>query len=141
MVKNDGTTPGFLTRDTPEISADKRGSGIVKLHLPRFTTRMTQTSKKLSKGWRANCDVQLLLYDTDPREPDIYELSRVTDYVVSYTCKGNTTTESEIDIMSSLISASSTLGTDDELLKTKKLINCFFIEQNHKQARMCGRVP
>jgi hypothetical protein len=43
--------------------------------------------------------VQLLLYDSDPRNPDLYEISKVTDYIVSYACKGNSKMETEVDTM------------------------------------------
>ena len=48
------------------------------------------------QSWRANCDVQILLYDSNPKAPDISEISRVTDYVVAYSCKGNATLKEEI---------------------------------------------
>jgi hypothetical protein len=56
---------------------------------------MIQTSLKTLQSWRSNCDVQLILYDSDPRNPDLSELAKVTDYVVSYACKGNCTHEAE----------------------------------------------
>ena len=64
---------------------------------------MVQSSLNLMRMWRANCDVQLLLFESDPRNPDLLEMSKVTDYVVSYTCKGNLSMESEVDVLSSLV--------------------------------------
>ena len=47
------------------------------------------------QSWRANCDVQLLLYESDPLRPDPAEIAKVTDYVVAYACKGNATMAAE----------------------------------------------
>jgi hypothetical protein len=94
-------TPGFVLNNTPEIR--KETNGTVKLCLARNTTRMIQSSIKLLQLWRGNCDVQLLLYDSDPRNPDLYEISKVTDYIVSYACKGNSKMETEVDTMRTLV--------------------------------------
>jgi hypothetical protein len=32
-----------------------------------------------------------MIYDSDPAFPDLAEIAEVTDYVVSYACKGNIT--------------------------------------------------
>jgi hypothetical protein len=64
-------------------------SGFKRLELPRTNRRTVQSSLYLLQGWRANCDVQLILYDSDPTNPDCVELAKVTDYVVVYVCKGN----------------------------------------------------
>jgi len=48
-----------------------------------------QTSVKILQAWRANCNIKLLLYNSDPRRVDPREIAQVTDYVVSYACKGN----------------------------------------------------
>jgi GTPase SAR1 family protein len=51
----------------------------------------------LVQGWRANCDIQILLYDCDPCNPDPEEIARVTDYIVAYQCKGNDSFQKERD--------------------------------------------
>jgi hypothetical protein len=101
VTKGTCDTPGFPLRSNPGIV--KETNGTYKLSLQRNTTRMVQSSTKLLRLWRANCDVQLILYRSDPRKPDLFEISKVTDYVVSYACKGNSTTESEIASMDPLI--------------------------------------
>jgi hypothetical protein len=50
-----------------------------------------QTSLYCLQAWRGNCDIQLLIYDTDPCNPDPAEIAKVTNYVVGYACKGNVT--------------------------------------------------
>ena len=64
--------------------------------MPRNHPRVNQTSSLMLQSWRGNCDVQLLIYDSNPKTPDISEIARVTDYVVAYSCKGNATLKEEI---------------------------------------------
>ena len=88
-----GDTPGFKVRSEPEIVSDPRGFD--KLELPRNNERIVQSSLDLMCSWRANCDIQIILYECDPDSPDPTEIAKVSDYVVSYACKGNTTLEEE----------------------------------------------
>jgi hypothetical protein len=88
-----GDTPGFVLREEPKIVKDVRGFN--RLELPRKNRRTVQSSLFLLQGWRANCDVQLILYDSDPTNPDCGELAKVTDYVVAYACKGNDSLQGE----------------------------------------------
>ena len=86
-------TPGFPINEINVIKKDDKGTK--KLYLKRDHTRMIQTSMKTLQSWRSNCDIQLILYDSDPNNPDLGELSKVTDYIVSYACKRNCTHEAE----------------------------------------------
>jgi hypothetical protein len=47
------------------------------------------------QSWRGNCDVQILVYSSDPDFLDADDIARVTDYVVGYACKGNKTLKEE----------------------------------------------
>ena len=94
-------TPGFPLRSTSAIVRDPRGHN--KLELKRNTKRMIQTSKSLVQAWRGNCDLQVLLYDSPVDDFDFSEIARITDYVVSYACKGNTTLQIEKDNIKSVI--------------------------------------
>ena len=47
------------------------------------------------QGWRANCDVQILIYNSDPDDPDPADVAKVTDYMVSYACKGSDSLQTE----------------------------------------------
>jgi len=96
-------TPGFPLNESPEIKYDHRRSQ--KLYMPRNHPRINQTSSVLLQSWRGNCDVQILVYNSDPMDPDIAEIAKVTDYVVSYSCKGNTTLKEERQHTSKLIMA------------------------------------
>lgn len=57
------------------------------------------------QSWRGNCDVQLLIYNCDPKHPNMSEIARVTDYVVAYACKGNVTMKEEREQNKQLIMA------------------------------------
>lgn len=63
--------------------------------MPRNHARLHQTSLDLLRAWRGNCDVQILIYDSDPDHPDPNDIARVTDYVVAYSTKGNKTLREE----------------------------------------------
>jgi hypothetical protein len=86
-------TPGFPLLDKPEIKYDHRGS--LKLYMPRNHRRINQTSMDLLQSWRGNCDIQILVYNYDPMHPDWSEIAKVSDYVVAYASKGNTTLKEE----------------------------------------------
>ncbi len=59
----------------------------------------------LLQSWRGNCDIQLIVYNCDPKYPNISEIARVTDYVVAYACKGNSTVKEELEQNRRLIMA------------------------------------
>jgi hypothetical protein len=82
-------TPGFILRDTPVITKDNRGFD--RVDMPRNHKRIVQASSFICQGWRGNCDIQYLIYSSDGDDIDISEISRVTNYVVAYSCKGNET--------------------------------------------------
>ena len=65
------------------------------MYMPRNHRRVNQTSLVLLRSWRGNCDIQILIYNCNPKYPDISELARVTDYIVAYSCKGNSTLKEE----------------------------------------------
>ena len=84
-----GDTPGWKLQDRDVISKDQRGFN--QLCMKRNNERFNQTSLYCLQSWRANCDIQIIVYDTDPKNPDFSEIAKVSDYVVNYACKGNTT--------------------------------------------------
>lgn len=69
----------------------------LRLNQPRNHGRVTQTSMDVLQSWRANCDIQILIYSSDPDQPDPDDIAKVTDYVVGYACKGNKTLKEERD--------------------------------------------
>ena len=95
-------TPGEAETDKDAITVD--GQGIKRLKLKRRgSKRMQQISTVQLQSWRANCDVQLLLYDSDPYNPDLSEFVKVADYIVSYITKGNIGYMTEHKLMKELI--------------------------------------
>ena len=99
--KNKCDTPGFKSRDEPTIDFDHRG--FHKLEMKRNNMRMVQTPLHVLRGWRGNCDFKILLYASFDGKPDAEEISRVTDYVVAYQCKGNETSKVERELLRDFI--------------------------------------
>ena len=91
--------------------------------MPRNHPRLNQTSRHLLQSWRANCDVQLLVYNSSPSKPNIAEIAKVTDYIVGYQCKGNHTWKEEREQTKKLILATEDVGLGkDHLRKIAKQI-------------------
>ena len=84
-----GDTPGFEVHDHPHVAKDDRG--FTSFEPARNSKRMVSTSTHCLVSWRGNCKVDIILYESDPKNPDPSDVANVTDYVVSYSCKGNTT--------------------------------------------------
>ena len=80
-----GDTPGFTPRDKPIIIDDPRGHK--RIEMKRINRYINQSSLVQALSWRGNCDVQFLIYESDPDDPDINEISKCTDYVVGYISK------------------------------------------------------
>src|SRR6187200_1730590 len=61
-------TPGFPLRVVPKLVHNLRGFD--RLELPRNDRKIVATSRWLVQGWRANCDIQVLLYECNPLQPN-----------------------------------------------------------------------
>jgi hypothetical protein len=94
-------TPGFQLQDIDTLTVDS--NGIKRLALQRNSKRMNQSSFTALRSWRANCDVQLIIYDSDPEYPNLDEIAKISDYVVSYTCKGNLRKQTEKGMMKKIV--------------------------------------
>lgn len=96
-----------------------------KLYLTRNHDRVVQSSMDLLQSWRANCDVQILIYEASPDDPSVLEIARVTDYIVAYSCKGNTTFIEELEQNKKLILACDELTSDksDVVRVAKQVLN------------------
>jgi hypothetical protein len=90
-----GDTPGFPLTDHPAVVHGHQRCQ--QLKMPRNHGRMNQTSKSLLQCWRGNCDIQIIIYESDPDDIDLGEISKVTDYVVAYSCKAGVTYREELD--------------------------------------------
>jgi hypothetical protein len=61
-----------------------------KMFLKQNHPKFIQTSLHCAQSWRENCDISILIYESDPKNPDPNEIAKVTDYIVNYACKGLT---------------------------------------------------
>ena len=105
------------------IKMDNKGSR--KLYLPRNHSRLVQTSEDMLQSWRGNCDIQILVYDSDPNKINASDIAKVTDYVVSYACKGNKSTQEERQQYRDMIlmTQEETKDKSDVVNLVKKLMN------------------
>ena len=78
--------------------------------MPRNHKRLNQTSRYLLQSWRANCDVQILVYNSSPSDPNTAEIEKITDYVVNYHCKGNHAWKEETEQMKQIVLAAEDNG-------------------------------
>ena len=85
-------TPGMELIQNAEIQYDRKGISHFRMKRTH-SVRLVQHSKYLLKAWRANCDVTLLLYFSDPTCPDLHEIEDVCRYVVAYTGKRHNTSQ------------------------------------------------
>lgn len=116
-------TPGFPLQASASIVRERQRCQ--KLRMPRNHTRINQTSTCLLQSWRANCDIQILIYDSSPHNFDLREVSKVTDYVVAYSCKGNATLREETETTKRIILGMDDLTGDKSELQSvcKKVLN------------------
>ena len=89
-------------REESGLVKDKKG--IIHFRMKRMhSKRAVQHSRTLLKGWRANYDIKLLLYFSNPNMPDIGEIEDICKYVVAYTGKRNHTSQQEKTAIQNLI--------------------------------------
>ena len=106
-------------------------TGVQCLCLPRCKhdkrLNIVQSSLFLAHGWRANCDFQIIIYDSDPTCPDPDDIAKVIDYIVAYASKGNETRQKECEQLKSLIlSAQEVTGCQrDVQWAARQILNTF----------------
>ena len=120
QTKGEYNTTGAPLQEGPEIKFDHRHS--LKLYMPRNHPRVVQYSTDLLQSWRANRDVQVLMYSCDPKNPDVLDIARVTDYIVAYSCKGNATMQEEREQNKHMVLEYVFKGYTTEKLLTRNLI-------------------
>lgn len=127
-TKFQGDTDGFPLEEEDTVFLDRKTS-IKHLKLKRTTSRrMTQCSKYLLQSWRANCDVQLLIYESHPNKPNLEEIRKVTDYVVSYTTKVNQSIPEERKVVKEIIENTENQTENEEtdlMLICRRVLNSF----------------
>ena len=95
-------TEGMELREEPIITKSKRGVTMLQMKRTK-SRRLNQLSVPMLRAWRANCDIKLLLYNSNPLYPDIAEIESVTRYVVAYTSKKSHTLKSEREQIQNII--------------------------------------
>jgi hypothetical protein len=81
-------------RKKHKLKIDRKGISHFRMRRTH-SVHLVQHSKSLLKVWRANCDIKLLLYYSNPSHPDTPEIEDVCKYVVAYTGKRHNTTQEE----------------------------------------------
>jgi hypothetical protein len=137
-------TPGWKVRTTDTIDNDIRG--FKKLFLTRNHPKYIQTSLHCLQSWRANCDISILIYESDPMNPDVTEIAKVTDYVINYACKGNATLAIERkQVKDFTLQCESETGDEKDVIKTvQKCLNRSVASRTiTKQEAVCqiGKLP
>jgi len=95
-------TPGWERHNEAYIHKDRRGIEHLRMRRTK-SRRITQHSRALLQAWRANVDVQLLVYRSNPNIPDVNEIQSVCQYVVAYAGKRYHTKKSEVDAIQNII--------------------------------------
>lgn len=139
-----GDTPGFRIIKEPEIVKDPRG--YCRLELPRNHPRIVQTSIFLLQGWRANVDIQLLLYDTTFDKTTASDVSKISDYIISYICKGTeTSVQEKIRLKDLVLNSTECTGDINDVKRVSRHIMNEATKNRiiSKQESMChiGRLP
>jgi hypothetical protein len=95
-------TEGKGLHEKAKIVKDHKG--VEHFYMPRrYSERINQHSRSLLQAWRANADVQLLIYRSDPNLPDVGEIESVCRYVVAYAGKRYKTCRQEINMIQDVI--------------------------------------
>ena len=78
---------------------------------------------KCVQSWRANCDIQILLYDSDPLYPSPSDIAKATDYIVGYACKGNENLKQErLHMIQLILKAHDTNGDETDVTRIARQI-------------------
>jgi hypothetical protein len=101
VTPNKCDTPGFQLRQEPAITRDHKN--FLRLETPRNNIRLNQSPFHVLRGWRANCDIKILLYSSRVNDPMLEEIAMVSDYVVAYATKGSETLKVEREILKDFI--------------------------------------
>ena len=90
--------------------------------MPQNNKKVVQTSLYLATSWRANVDFQILLIPSDDGIVSIKDIARLTDYIVSYMCKGNETQIQEKKNMTNVIMES--VPNTGDIKDVKQMAHC-----------------
>lgn len=95
-------TDGKPLSNISVIVTDQKG--VEHFQLRRTKSRKAcQHSRTLLQTWRANIDIQLLVYRSHPDKPDVSEIENVCKYVVAYASKKNHTSKKEKEAVQNIV--------------------------------------
>ena len=121
-------TPGWEVSEVDYIQHDRKRD-IKFLKLKRSEERMKQTSTTMLQSWRANCDVAILIYDTDPVHLSPSDVAKVSNYIVSYCTKGNVSFQQERDTIAAIVEKTQSdyagMETPEVIRMTRQILNSF----------------
>jgi hypothetical protein len=95
-------TPGLPLTNMCYLEVSE--NGVEFLFLKRTKSRkVNQTCMPALQSWRGNIDIQLIIYKSDPRYPNINEIQGMVRYIVSYVTKKGYRLKEERKMMEDLI--------------------------------------
>ena len=90
---------------------------------------MKQTSTLMLQSWRANCDVAILVYHTDPVNLSPTDVAKVSNYIVSYCTKGNMSFQQEWDTIAAIVENTKSdyvgMETSEVIKMTRQILKSF----------------
>jgi hypothetical protein len=95
-------TSGMELIEKARIYRDMKGISHFRMRRTQLV-HLVQHSRSLLRGWRANCDIKLLLYYSNPSCQDISEIEDVYRYLVAYTGKRHNTSQEEKEAIQNII--------------------------------------
>jgi hypothetical protein len=126
-------SPGFKNRARACIVQEIQGYKRFELprRRPKKRRNIMPTSMALVYGWRANCDVKILLYESNPQHPDAKDIAKVTNYLVTYASKGVESVEAEKSQLRSIImSTEETSGCEKDIVTlARRILNRYLGEK------------
>ncbi|GFH43542.1 hypothetical protein CTEN210_00015 [Chaetoceros tenuissimus] len=123
VIPNDHTsTPGFESpKETASIEKDYK-KDIHILKLKRNNSRLKKTSTSMLESWRANCDVSVIVYATDPNNIVPADIARINGYITSYCTKGNLSFQEERNSIAAIISTYENCGVRSERMNMNAML-------------------
>jgi hypothetical protein len=114
-------TPGFDQNEEDMIVHDA-GRNISFLKLKRNERRMKLTSKSMLQSWRANVDMQMIIYRVPPHKIGLDEIRAVASYVVSYATKGSQSFLDEKKMLADLIQSQEEIMPGYDKLEVARVV-------------------
>jgi hypothetical protein len=95
-------TAGMDLIEKAQIHINRKGTSHFRMRRTHSIC-LVQHSKSLLKAWSTNCDIKLLLYYSNPSQPDISEIEDVCKFVVALTSKRHNTSQEEKETIQNII--------------------------------------